>query len=119
MSTKPTALPRIQYQVVGQDDYMLRIDVGDDGSFVIDYGDYTSHKPTRGQVNDDKAKELLKALNELGEPREHSPPDGATGFVANLTIGDGRSVRHYRFWEGALDADPDLRRLVRALEVLG
>lgn len=117
--TKPVTLPRISYRVVGQDDYMLHIDLDEDGSFVIDYGDYTSHKPTRGTLDAEGVRQLAEAVAQLGEPREHPAPEGATGFVANLTVGDGPSVRHYRFWEGALDAEPDLKALVRLLEVIG
>jgi hypothetical protein len=38
--------------------------------------------------------------------------------MAELTVGDGLTVRHYRFWEGALDEEPDLKALVRELEVI-
>jgi hypothetical protein len=116
--SKPITLPRIQYRVVGQDDYMLNIDVAEDGAFIIDAGDYTSHKPVQGNLTREQAATLAELVNRLGEPREHPAPAGTTGFKAELTIGDGPSVRHYRFWEGAMDTDPDLSRLVRALEVL-
>lgn len=112
-------LPRIHYRVVGQDDYMLDINVSEDGGFVIDAGDFTSHKPTHGNLDPEHAKRLNAALAQLGEPREHSAPADAVGFVAELTLGNGPTVRHYRFWEGALDDDPDLKRLVRVLETLG
>ena len=55
-------LTRIHYRVVGQDDYMLIIDVHADGGFVIDYGDYSSHKPTRGTVDDAHRSRLVSAL---------------------------------------------------------
>jgi hypothetical protein len=117
--SKSVAIPRIQYRVVGQDDYMLNIDVTESGTFTIDYGDYTSHKPTKGKLDQAHAEQLADAVAKLGEPREHPAPAGATGFVAELTVGDGPPVRHYRFWEGALDEEPDLKALVRLLEVLG
>jgi hypothetical protein len=113
------SLPRIHYRVVGQDDYMLVIDVDADGGFVIDYGDYTSHKPVSGKIDDTHRARLQQALKGLGDSREHAAPAGASGFVAELTVGDGPTVRHYRFWEGALDEEPDLKALVRELEVLG
>lgn len=118
MSANPSPLPRIRFRVVGQDDYMLSIDLNEDGAFVIDYGDYTSHKPKRGTVDDKHAEAIREAVEQLGEPRAHAAPEGAAGFVAELTLGGGPSVRQYKFWEGALEADPDLKRLVRALEVL-
>ena len=98
---------------------MLHIDVTDDGAFTIDCGDYTSRKPTRGKLDRAQAQQLAELLAALGEPREHPAPEDNPCFVAELTVGDGRSVRHYRFWEGALDSDPDLKALVRLLEVLG
>ncbi len=116
---KPVRLPRIRYRVIGQDDYMLHIDVTEDGAFVIDAGDYTSHKPAQGELSRHQAEQLADLLQRLGPPREHTAPAGATGFAAELTIGDGPAVHHYRFWEGALDEEPDIRDLVRALEVLG
>ena len=116
---KPIPLPRIRYRVVGQDDYMLNIDVTEGGDFVIDAGDYTSHKPTEGTLTRAQAEALSALSEQLGPPREHPAPAGATGFIAELTIGGGPTVRHYRFWEGALDEEPDIRNLVRALEVLG
>lgn len=116
---KPIPLPRIRYRVVGQDDYMLNIDLTEGGHFVIDAGDYTSHKPAEGTLTRRQAEELAALIEQLGPPREHPAPAGATGFIAELTVGDGPTVRHYRFWEGALDEEPDIRNLVRALEVLG
>ncbi|WP_254045146.1 hypothetical protein [Thiohalocapsa sp. ML1] len=117
--SKPATLPRIQYRVVGQDDYMLNIDVAEDGSFIIDAGDYTSHKPVHGAVSPAQMEELGALLAALGEPAEHPAPEDANGFTAELTVGNGPAVRHWRFWEGAMDQVPELSRLVRALEVLG
>ena len=112
-------LPRINYRVVGQDDYMLIIEVDPDGNFIIDYGDYTSRKPVRGSLDVHKRERLTAALDAIGESREHQAPEGTTGFMADLTVGDGPTVRHFRFWEGALDDEPDLKGLVRELELLG
>ncbi len=113
------SLPRINYRVVGQDDYMLIIEVDPDGNFTIDYGDYTSRKPVRGTIDVHQRERLTAALDAIGESREHQAPEGTTGFMAELTVGDGPTVRHFRFWEGALDDEPDLKGLVRELEVLG
>ncbi|KAA6187938.1 hypothetical protein F2Q65_00025 [Thiohalocapsa marina] len=109
----------MHYRVVGQDDYMLIIQVEPDGVFTIDQGDYTSHKPSRGQVDKEHQQRLRRALDALGEARDHPAPDGASGFIAELTIGDGADARRYRFWEGALAQQADLNALVRELEVLG
>lgn len=117
--SKPVSLPRIQYRVIGQDDYMLHIDVAEDGAFTIDAGDYTSHKPVNGTLTAPQTAELAQLLSALGEPGEHPAPEDASGFSAELTVGNGPAVRHWRFWEGAMDQVPEIARLVRALEVLG
>lgn len=111
-------LPRIHYRVVGQDDYMLVIDIAGDGAFVIDSGDYTSHEPRRGALRAAQRERIEALLGSLGDSRAHPAPDGVDGFVAELTVGDGPTVRHYRFWEGALDEEPALKALVRELEVI-
>ncbi|ESQ15131.1 MAG: hypothetical protein N838_09600 [Thiohalocapsa sp. PB-PSB1] len=110
---------RIRYRVVGQDDYMLNIDVEPDGHFAIDYGDYTSHKPAQGIIDKTHGERLTAALQALGDSAEYPAPDGATGFMAELTVGEGQTMRHFRFWEGALQQQPELQAVVRALEVLG
>jgi hypothetical protein len=112
-------IPRIRYRVVGQDDYMLNIDVEPDGTFSIDYGDYTSHKPAQGSIDQAHRERLNAALNALGESAEYPAPQGASGFMAELSIGEGATQRHFRFWEGALAQQPELNDLIRALEVLG
>jgi hypothetical protein len=112
-------IPRIRYHVVGQDDYMLNIDVEPDGTFSIDYGDYTSHKPAQGSMDQAHQERLNALLDALGESAEYPAPQGASGFMAELTIGEGASQRHFHFWEGALAQQPALNDLIRALEVLG
>jgi hypothetical protein len=108
----------LRYRVVGQDDYMLEIDVGADGCFVVNSGDYTSHEPRRGTLTPSQEARLTGLLDQLGDPREHPAPEGASGFMAFLTLGEGGQTRVYRFWEGALAEDPGLEAVVRALEVL-
>lgn len=112
------SMPRIHYRVIGQDDYMLMIDVAADGSFVIESGDYTSHPPRKGALDAEQQTRLEAAIAALGDSRDHPAPEGAPGFLAELTVGDGPRVAHYRFWEGALEGEPDLRQLVRELEVI-
>lgn len=112
------SFPPVHYRVVGQDDYMLDITLNSSGDYRVDCGDHTSHKPRQGRLDDARRAGLQRLLADLGAPREHPAPVGATGFMAELTVGDPSDRRHYRFWEGALDEEPDLRALVRALEVI-
>lgn len=108
----------IQYQVVGEEDYALRIEVRDTGEFVVDSGTYTSQKPRSGKLSATRELELLAALKTLGIPREHPLPEGAAAFEARLTVGAGSEAVTYTFWEGALEEDVELNRVVRLLELL-
>ena len=108
----------LSYRVVGEDDYMLEIQVAANGDFEINSGDYTSHEPRRGRLSPDQRAKLSGLLGRLGQPRSHPAPAGASGFMATLTLGGPGEARTYRFWEGALADDPALGAVVRALEVL-
>lgn len=112
----------LSYRVVGEDDYMLEIQVAADGDFQVNSGDYTSHEPRRGTLSPTQRASLTALLDQLGEPRVHPAPQGAQGFMATLTLGEplggSSQVQTYRFWEGALVEDPSLEAVVRALEVL-
>jgi len=108
----------LSYRVVGEDDYMLEIEVADDGRFRINSGDHTSHEPRRGILTAGQHSDLIGLLERLGGPREHPAPTEAPGFIATLTLGGIGKSHIFRFWEGALAEDPDLEALVRALEVL-
>lgn len=108
----------LSYRVVGQDDYMLEITVDAGGHYRIDSGDYTSHSPRTGALDPPRVEALAGLIEALGNPREHPAPEGASGFMATLTLGEGNGERRWRFWEGALAEDPALERLVRFLEVI-
>jgi hypothetical protein len=108
----------LSYRVVGQDDYMLEIDVDATGAFRVNSGDHTSHEPRDGVLSPIQMVQLMELIDCLGAAREHPAPDGATGFMAVLTLGAGETACQYRFWEGALDEEPDLAAVVRALEVI-
>jgi hypothetical protein len=108
----------LSYRVVGQDDYVLEIEVDAAGAFRIDSGDHTSHKPRRGTLSPAQLAGLDDLLRRLGEPREHPAPEGTEGFMAELMVGGGGEGRRYRFWEGALDSDPPLKAAIRAIEVI-
>jgi hypothetical protein len=63
-------------------------------------------------------REIAALIAALGEPREHPAPAGATGFIAELSLGSPPDARVYRVWEGELAEEPDVMALIRALEVI-
>lgn len=116
--TNPMSLSHIHYRVVGEDDYVLEIEVTPTGAYRIDSGDHTSHEPRQGQLNAAQEGELSRLLANLGEPKSHHPPLGASGFMTELTVGDATTARHYQIWSGALSEHPEIAALVRALDVI-
>ena len=108
----------IEYQVVGEEDYALRIKVGVTGEYVVESGTYTSEAPRKGRLSDEQEQQLLAAIKQLGIPREHALPAGANAFEAQLTVGEEGAKANYVFWEGALEEDRELNELIRLLERL-
>ncbi len=111
-------LPRVHYRVVGQDDYMLEITLEPSGTYRVDSGDHTSHKPRQGVLDAHQTREIAALIDALGAPREHPAPEGATGFVAELTLGEPPQTRVYCVWEGEMGEEPDIMALIRAMEVV-
>ena len=109
----------IRYQVVGEEDYAFMIDVHSNGEFNVSGGTYTSDPPRTGRLSSEQEAALLEAVRELGIPEEHPQPGGAAdAFNATLVVGEGDGEVTYPFWEGALEDDPKLLKLVRLLETL-
>ena len=108
----------ITYQVVGEEDYALKITVGADGEFSVENGTYTTEPPRKGHLDRCGQQVLLDAIRELGIPRAHEMPEGVTAFEAHLSVGAPGEEVEYAFWEGALAEDAPLNRLVRLLEML-
>ncbi len=108
----------LSYRVVGEDDYMLEIEVAANGDFEINSGDYTSHEPRRGTLTASQKANLSTLLGQLGRARDHPAPAGTLGFMASLSLGGQGQTQVFRFWEGALVDDPGLEAVIRALEVL-
>lgn len=106
----------ISYQVVGEEDYALKISIDSAGDFVVESGTYTSQAPRKGRLSDEQQQQLLEAVEKLGIPRAHPMPEGATAFEAELEIGAAGQTAKYVFWEGALETDEPLNTLVRLLE---
>lgn len=106
----------ITYQVVGEEDYALKIRIDGDGHFVVDSGTYTTQPPRKGTLDATQQQQLLDALHALGTPRSHPVPEGGHAFEAQLTVGESGQADDYFFWEGALEEDPPLNRLVRLIE---
>jgi hypothetical protein len=109
----------IKYQVVGEEDYAFVIKIHSNGEYSVSSGTYTSDPPRSGQLSADQEQVLLEAVHELGIPEEHPMPEGAAdAFKAELVIGEGSDAVTYPFWEGALEEDSKLLKLVRLLEML-
>jgi hypothetical protein len=108
----------ITYQVVGEEEYALKIIIEQDGSFVIHSGTYATQPPRKGSLNAEQRASLLEAVQALGTPRAHPMPTQGHAFEAQLTVGAPGQESTYVFWEGALEEDPDLNDLIRQLERL-
>lgn len=109
----------IKYQVVGEEDYAFMLTIDHNGEFNISSGTYTSDRPRTGNLTNDQEEELMAAILDLGIPEEHPMPNGAAdAFNATLVIGEGNNEVTYPFWEGALEEDQKLLKLVRLLEML-
>lgn len=108
----------ILFQVVGEEDYALKIRVESDGAYVVESGTYSSSPPRKGQLTGRQEQQLSDAIEALGTPRPHPMPRGAGAFEAHLTVGAPGEETEYVFWEGALEEDAELAGLIRQLEML-
>jgi len=109
----------IKYQVVGEEDYAFVIAIDSKGEFSVSSGTYTSDRPRSGKLTSEQEQVLIDAIHNLGIPDEHPMPEGAAdAFKAKLIIGEGSEAVSYPFWEGALEEDSKLLKLVRLLEIL-
>jgi len=107
----------IKYQVVGEEDYAFVIEIKSTGDFGVSSGTYTSDPPRHGKLSVEQEQALIDAIHQLGIPDEHPMPEGAAdAFKAKLIIGEGADAVIYPFWEGALEEDSKLLKLVRLLE---
>jgi hypothetical protein len=113
-----TMLP-IHYQVVGEEDYAFVIAIGHNGDYTVTGGTYTSDRPRAGKLTPEQESRLVAAVHELGIPAEHAmPEEAADAFRGRLKIGEGSDALTYPFWEGALEEDDALCKLIRLLEML-
>jgi hypothetical protein len=109
----------IHYEVTGEEEYSFDITIDKQGEFHIRSGTYASDRPRSGQLTPDQEQAMLAALDELGVPADHPMPKGSSeAFQAQLVIGEGEDAHTYPFWEGALEEDSKLLKLVRLLETL-
>ena len=109
----------IKYQVVGEEDYAFLITINQHGEYSVSSGTYTSDRPRSGKLSADQETQIINAIHNLGIPEEHAMPEGAAdAFKAKLTIGEENNVMVYPFWEGALEDDSKLLKLIRQLEML-
>jgi len=108
----------ISYQVVGEEDYAFGVDIKATGAYIVNSGTYTSQPPRTGCLTPEQEDELLSAIEALGIPEPHPMPEGGAAFQAKLVIGEPGKEVAYPFWEGALEEDVALNKLVRLLERL-
>ena len=108
----------IRYQVVGEEDYAFEVKISSTGEYEVNSGTYTTEPPRKGVLSKKQAADLLAAIKALGVPDVHPVPQGGNAFEAHLTIGEDSEAVTYSFWEGALEDDPRLNKLVRLLEML-
>lgn len=107
----------IHFEVVGEEDYAFVIDINSEGEYHISGGTYTSEKPQSGKLTAEQEADISAAVDVLGTPQDHSPPDDAAdAFRCRLTINKESDPLIYPFWEGALQEDSRLLSLVRLLE---
>ena len=109
----------IKYQVVGEEDYAFLITINQQGEFSVSSGTYTSDRPRSGKLTAEQEAKIIDAIHNLGIPEEHAMPEGAAdAFKAKLTLGEENNVMVYPFWEGALEDDSKLLKLISLLEML-
>jgi len=109
----------IKYQVVGEEDYAFLISINQQGEFSVSSGTYTSDRPRSGQLTAEQETQIIEAVHILGIPEQHAMPEGAAdAFKARLSIGSDEDMVVYPFWEGALEEDSKLLKLIRLLEML-
>ena len=108
----------VRFQVVGEEDYAFDVQIDAGGEYRVSGGTYTSQAPRSGRLSAEQEQALRAALEALGELPDYPLPEAAHGFEACLTVGTGEQARSGRFWEGAIEQDARLRRLVRLLETL-
>lgn len=106
----------IKFQVVGEEDYAFGVDIRSNGEYEVTSGTYATEPPRAGRLDEAQQTELLAVIEALGIPEPHPLPEGAKAFEAHLTIGEGEDAVEYPFWEGALETDEKLKRLIRLLE---
>lgn len=109
----------VKYQVVGEEDYAFLIAINQQGEFSVSSGTYTTERPRSGKLSPDQEAQIIDAIHNLGIPEEHAMPEGAAdAFKAKLTLGEENNIIVYPFWEGALEDDSKLLKLIRLLEML-
>lgn len=108
----------VRFMVVGEEDYAVDVDIRENGEFRLSGGTYTSQPPRSGRLTEAQEAELLAAIEAITAPGEQPKPAEADAFEATLTVGAQGEAKTYRFWEGALEQNASLKRLVRLLETL-
>jgi hypothetical protein len=101
----------ISYRMVGQYDQLFQIDIGADGSYILQSGSYRSASPRRGSLNSALQANINRLAGAVRSPPP-PPPEVADGFVSELVLNPGRSAEVIRWWGPLHEADSPLARLV-------
>ncbi len=111
-----SSMKPLKFLVVGEEDYAFGVDIDSAGEYVVTSGTYATEPPRNGRLTEEQMAELVDVIDDLGIPEPHPLPEGAKAFEAKLTIGEGDDAVTYPFWEGAMETDVKLKKLVRLLE---
>lgn len=109
----------LSYRMVGQYDQLFQIDIGADGSYILQAGSYRSASPRRGSLD----SELQASIDRLAEvvcpPAPRAPAEAAEGFVSELVLNPGRGAEVIRWWGPLQENDNSpLARLIGLFRAL-
>ncbi len=87
-------MTQIEYLTVGQYDFFEKVEIGDDGHFVIESGSYKNKRPRTGSLTSEHRQALDRLVEDL--PQDFNNVHGDRSFAARLTVNGKRGRRE--FW---------------------
>ena len=102
----------ISYRMVGQYDQLFQIDIGADGSYILQSGSYRSASPRRGSLDSALQANINRLARTVRDPLPPPAPEAVDGFVSELVLNPGRSAEVIRWWGPLHEDDSPLARLV-------